>query len=285
MKQTIGIDIGATKISFVLLENQKAIKERKIATPKTKTKFIQEIKDNLKDFPKINKIGLAMAGALDIKKGIVLKSPNLKYLNNFPLVKVLEKELKAEIMIENDANCFTLAEAVLGAGKNKNIVFGITLGSGLGGGLAINKKIYHGAFNTGVEPGHQIINFNGSKCGCGNIGCWEEYCSAKFFKRKGYSAQELTEKAKQKDKKALAVFQEYGKYLAIGLINIIDLVEPEIIVIGGGISQAWPYFLKETKKEIKKRVFSPLAKKYTKIEISKLGEFSGAIGAGLLFTH
>jgi len=285
MKQTIGIDVGATKISFVLLENRKVIKKRKIPTPKTKTKFIQEIKDNLKNFPKINKIGLAIAGALDIKKGIVLESPNLKYLNNFPLVKVLEKELKSKIIIENDANCFALAEAVLGAGKNKNIVFGITLGSGLGGGLAINKKIYHGAFNTGVEPGHQTINFNGPKCSCGNISCWEEYCSAKFFKRKGCSVLELARKAKQKDKRALAMFREYGKYLGVGLTNIIDLVEPEIIVIGGGISQAWPYFLKETKKEIKKRVFSPLAKKYTKIEISKLGEFSGAIGAGLLFTH
>lgn len=282
MKQAIGIDIGATKISFVLLKNQKIIKKRKIATPKNRIGLIKGIKDNLKDFPKINKIGLAVAGALDIKKGIVLKSPNLKYLNKFPLVKFLEKELKTKIIIENDANCFALAETVLGAGKNKNIVLGITLGSGLGGGLVINKKIYHGAFNTAIEPGHQTINFNGPKCKCGNIGCWEEYCSAKFFKRKGYSASELAEKAKQKDKKALAIFREYGKYLGIGLINIIDLIEPEIIVIGGGISQAGSYFLKEAKKEIKERAFSPLAKKYTKIEISKLGEFSSAIGAGLL---
>jgi glucokinase len=282
MKQTIGIDIGATKISFVLLEKRKAIKKKKIATPKTKAKFIQEIKNNLKDFPKTNKIGLAVAGILDFKKRVVLESPNLKYLNNFPLIKVLEKELKAKIVMENDANCFALAEAILGAGKNKNIVLGITLGSGLGGGLVINKKIYQGAFKTAIEPGHQTINFNGPKCICGNIGCWEEYCSAKFFKRKGFSAQKLAEKAKQKDKKALAIFQEYGKYLGIGLVNIIDLIEPEIIVIGGGISQAWPYFLKEAKKETNQRVISPLAKKYTKIEISKWGEFSGAIGAGVI---
>ena len=282
MKQKIGIDIGATKISFVLSRGRKIIKKRKIATPENKSGLIKEIQNNLSNFPKANEIGLAVAGALDIKKGVVLESPNLRYLNNFPLIKILKKELKAEIAMENDANCFALAEAVLGAGKNKNIVLGITLGSGLGGGLVINKKIYHGAFGTAAEPGHQTINFSGPKCNCGNIGCWEEYCSAKFFKRKGFSVLKLAKLAKQKNKNALAIFQEYGRYLGIGLANVIDLIEPEIIVLGGGISQTGPYFLTETKKEIKKRVFSPLAKKHTQIVISKLGEFSGALGASLL---
>ena len=282
MKQAIGIDIGATKIMFAQLKNQEVIKKRKISTPKNRKDLIKALKYNLKDFPKLKKIGLAVAGVLDIKKGLVLESPNLKYLNNFSLVKILEKEVKAKFTIENDANCFALAEAFLGAGKNKNIVLGITLGSGLGGGLVINKKIYKGAFSTAIEPGYQTIKFDGPKYSCKNFGCWEDYCSNKFFQRQGYSAQELSEKAKSKDKKALKIFREYGKYLAIGLSNIINLIEPDIIVIGGGISKAWPYFLPETKKEVKERIISPFSKKYLKIKISKLGETAGAIGASLI---
>ena len=282
MKHSIGIDIGATKIMFVSLKNGKVIKKKKVPTPKNRKDLIKVLKENLEDFPKTKRIGLAIAGVLDIKKGVVLESPNLKYLNNFTLVKALEKELKIKALIENDANCFTLAEAILGEGKNKNIVFGITLGSGVGGGLVINKKIYKGAFNTATEPGHQTIKFDGLKCSCGNIGCWEEYCSNKFFKRHGYSAQELAEEAELKDKKSLKIFREYGKYLAVGLSNIINLVEPEVIVIGGGISHAWPYFLPKTKEEIKKRIISPFSKKHINLKISKIGESAGAIGTTLI---
>jgi len=332
MKNSIGVDIGATKIIFGLLKNRKVIKKKKIPTPKTKKIIIKELKENLRDLKKssdlkIDRIGIGVPGILDIKKGLILKCPNLRYLDNLPLVKILEKELKIKTSIENDTNCFTLAEALFGAGKNKNIVFGITLGSGVGGGLVIrtclssqrscslraarqnldsvhseavhcellkyksnnlelkdkNKiKIYRGAFGTAGEIGHQTIKFDGQKCSCGNLGCFEYYCSAKFFKRKGYSAKELTEKAKRNNRKALRIFKEYGKYLGIGLSNIINLIEPEIIVVGGGISKSWPYFLAETKKEIKKRIISPVSKKYTKVEISKLGDLAGSIGAGLI---
>ncbi len=317
MKNSIGVDIGATKIIFGLLKNQKIIKKKKILTPKTKKNLIKELKENLRDLKdfsglKIDRIGIGVPGILDIKKGLILKCPNLRYLDNLPLVKILEKELKIKTSIENDTNCFTLAEALLGAGKNENIVFGITLGSGVGGGLVIktmprfarqnldslryksnnlelkdkNKiKIYRGAFGTAGEIGHQTIKFDGQKCSCGNLGCFECYCSAKFFKRKGYSVKELAERAKRDDRNALKIFKEYGKYLGIGLSNVINLIDPNIIVIGGGISKTWPYFLVETKKEIKKRIISLVSKKYIKIEISKLGDLAGVTGAGLINGH
>ena len=291
MKNFIGVDIGATKIIFGLLKNQKIIKKKKIPTPKTKKDLIKGLKENLRDLKdfselKIDRIGIGVPGVLDIKKGLILKCPNVRYLNNFPLAKILEKELKIKTSIENDTNCFTLAEALLGAGKNKNIVFGITLGSGIGGGLVMKNKnkikIYRGAFETAGEIGHQTIKFDGPRCSCGNLGCFECYCSAKFFERKGFSAKGLAEKAKRNNKEALKIFKEYGKYLGIGLSNVINLIDPDIIVIGGGISKTWPYFLVETKKEIKKRMISSVSKKYIKVEISKLGELAGVIGAGLI---
>lgn len=285
MQKTIGIDIGATKTLFCLLGEKGVLKKEKIQTPTNKKKLIEDLKKNIKNLsPSKTKIGIAVPGILDYKNGVILKCPNLKYLNNLNL----KKELKANITIENDANCFTLAEAILGAGKNNNIVFGITLGSGIGGGLIIKNKnkikIYRGAFGGAGEAGHLTIKFDGEKCSCGNLGCFESYCSAKFFKRKEYSSKELVEKAKRVDKKALKIFKEYGRYLGIGLSNVINLIEPEVIIIGGGISKSWPYFLAETKREIKNRTFSPISKKYIKVKISELGELAGVIGAGLIVT-
>jgi len=283
MQKTIGIDIGATKTLFCLLGGKRVLKKEKIQTPTNKKKLIKALKKNIKNLSSSKtKIGIAVPGILDYKNGVILKCPNLKYLNNLNL----KKELKANITIENDANCFTLAESFLGAGKNEKIVLGITLGSGIGGGLVIkdkNKiKIYRGAFGGAGEIGHLTIKFDGQKCSCGNLGCFECYGSAKFFKRKGYSSKELAEKTKKGDKKALKIFKEYGRYLGIGLSNAINLIDPEVIVIGGGISKSWPYFLAETKKEIKKRTFSPFSKKIIKVKISKLGKLAGAIGAGLI---
>lgn len=247
MKQAIGIDIGASKIIFVLLKNNKAIKRIRIPTPKNRSLLIKALKHNLTEFPKA-KIGIGVPGI--VKRNKIIKCPNLKYLNNLNL----SKELKTEIKIENDGNCFTLAEAFLGAGKNKKSVLGITLGSGLGSGLVINKKI-----QDNLELGHMIIKPNGYKCSCGRKGCWECYASAKYLKRKGVSKK---------------TFKEFGQYLGIGLNKALKSIKPDIIVIGGGISKSWKKFLKETRKQIK-----------TQIRVSKLGEEAGAVGAALIFTH
>jgi glucokinase len=173
----------------------------------------------------------------------------------------------------------------LGAGRGAEIVFGITLGTGVGGGIVINNKIYRGATGSAVEAGHMTIKFDGLKCSCGNLGCLEAYCSEKFFKKKGISPKEAAKKAKAGNKFALKIFKDYGKNLGVGLSNIINLLDPEIIVLGGGISKASKFFLEETKKETKKRTISPLSKKYVKIKIAKLGEIAGALGAALLVDY
>ncbi len=247
MKQTIGIDIGASKIIFVLLKNNKLVKKLKVPTPKSRSLLVKVLKNNLKKFPKAE-IGIGIPGVVRGKK--IIKCPNLNYLNNFNLAK----ELGINIKIENDANCFTLAEAFLGAGKNKKSVLGITLGSGLGSGLLVNKKI-----RGNLELGHIIIKPDGYKCGCGRKGCLECYASAKYLERKGVSKK---------------TFKELGQYLGLGLNKTLKSLDPDIIVLGGGISRSWEKFLKETKKQIK-----------TQIRVSKLGEAAGAIGAALLFAH
>ena len=143
---SLGVDIGATKINFVLLQNSRILKSRKVFTPKTKKELIKILKENIEGlaFPvkpaEIQGIGIGVPGPLNEKGDLILNPPNLRYLKNCPLAKIVEKELAAipgfrgkRVLMENDANCFVLGEAILGAGKGAKSVFGITLGSGLGG--------------------------------------------------------------------------------------------------------------------------------------------------------
>jgi len=280
--QTIGIDIGASKIGFVLLENSQVIKTtKKIATPSSKEKLLALLKENINQMisglakPKVQGIGIGVPGPLNNKGDLILNPPNLKYLSQCPLAKIIEKELKLKTTMENDSNCFTLAEALLGAGQGFKTVFGITLGSGVGGGIVIGGKIYQGSFSSTSEVGHMIINFDGPACSCGSHGCLEEYCSKRFFLKHGTTPQKANK----------SLYQEYGKYLGIGLANIINLLDPEVIVVGGGISKSLSLFLKQARQEALRLTLSPISRKCVKIKKAKLGEFSGAIGAGLLFNY
>jgi len=313
MKYLIGIDIGATNTKFVLLKGFYPVKKEKIPTPKNKEKLRKVLKENVNNLisnipqSEIKGIGIGVPGPLNKERDFILNPPNLKCLSNYPLAKIIEKDLKIKTIMENDVNCFTLAEAMLGSGKGAEIVAGITLGTGVGGGIIrklkvknekLKVEIIKGAFGSAGEFGFMTINFDGE-----NSGSLEDYCSEKFFKRKKiypvrnikgkekksreqisneFNSKELEEKAKKGNKRALKIFQEYGKNLGIGISNIINTLDPEVIVIGGGISKANKIFLKETKKEIQKKVLSPLSKKSVKIKISKLKDFSGAIGAALL---
>ena len=281
---SIGIDIGATNTKFVLSNKLKVVKKEKISTPKNKEKLIKVLEQNIENLisnipqSKIKCIGIGVPGPLNKKRDFILNPPNLKYLSNCPLAEIIEKDLNIKTVMENDVNCFVLAEITLGSAKGAEIVAGITLGTGVGGGIIWKNKFVKGTFGSAGEFGFMTIKFDEKK----HIGFLEDYCSEKFFKRKKVFSKELEEKAKKGDKRALKIFNEYGKYLGIGISNIINILDPGVIVIGGGISKANKFFMKSVKKEIQKRVLSPLSKKFVKIKISKFKDFSGAIGAALL---
>lgn len=291
MVYVVGIDIGGTKINLVLLKNLRVVRKIKIFTPRTKKRVIEALKENIHKIisgiskSKVSGIGIGVTGPVNQKRDVMLNPPNQKYLRGCPLAKIIEKDLKIKTLMDNDVNCFVLAEAIMGAGKGKKIVAGVTLGTGLGEGMVINGQLYRGFFGSAGQGGHMTIDFNGPRCGCGNLGCWEAYGSEKFFKRKNFLPQKLAEKAKKGSKKALKIYQEYGKYLGIGLSSLINILDPEVIVIGGGIANAYQLFIKEAEKEIKRRVTSPIAKRNLKIKKTKLGDTAGAIGAALLFYY
>jgi len=290
----IGLDIGGTNIKGVLMDGTKKIAEVKIThnARNDKKKLLEQVFsciNKLKTGRKISRIGIAVAGPVDFKKQKVLNPPNLIALKGLNLGKIIFEKFGIKTIIDHDTNCFALAEAILGAGKNYNSVFGITLGTGVGGGLVINKKIFRNASNSVGEIGHTTIEKNGRLCSCKNRGCLETYINdggikqtaQKIFKKKIKEMRIFDDLAQKGDKRAIKLYENSGLYLGLGLANLVDTIGPDIIVVGGGIMRAGNFILNPARKIMEKNILSAGAKK-TKIVKSKLGKFSGAVGASLL---
>lgn len=282
MKSIIGIDLGGTNIKTALVStNGNIIKKYEIPTEVRKgTKVvINNIISTVRRVKtgKILGIGVGSPGPLDYKKGLITKPVNLPFRNT-PLKKIIQNKFKIKTFLDNDANCFALAEAVFGSGKKYENVIGITLGTGFGGGIVINKKIYHGRSNA-AELGHMTINYDGPKSKCGNHGCIEAHAAARGITRiyGGKNPYSIYKLALQGNKKAKKTFEEMSYYLGIGLVNIMYALDPDIIVIGGKVSNSWKFYSKSINKTIKKRYFS----KPCPIVKSKLKE-AGILGAAAL---
>jgi glucokinase len=246
----IGIDIGGHKINSVLMRNNKIIQKRKVPTKSISNKeiMIAQIFDCIEN----------LIAGIDRKKikgiGIGVPAPvNVTALKNVSLAEIVRREFKIKTKVDNDANCFGLAEAILGAGRSAEILAGLTLGTGIGGAIIVKGEIFHGVSNSAAEFGHMIIKKDGRRCDCGNRGCLEAYLSVK----------------------------RREEYLGIGLANIVNIFNPDIIVIGGGIVDAGKFLFEPARKIMRKNILSPLAKN-TKVVKAKLGEDAGAIGATLL---
>ncbi|MBW2989799.1 ROK family protein [Candidatus Woesearchaeota archaeon] len=282
MSSIIALDIGGTNISAGLVSRNRLIRKIEIKTEPKKGKkaLMEKIFSSISSLvpDKADKICIGSPGPLDHKTGLIGKTPNIP-LRGVNLKQTIKRRFKKEVYIDNDANCFALAEAVLGKGKKHRIVIGLTIGTGLGSGIIIDKKIYHGRCFAS-EIGHSTINFKGPRSRCGNDGCLESYVSRRAIlsRAKGIKAsvRELDKLAAKRNKKALAVWRETGYYLGIGLANIINILNPDIIIIGGKIAKAWPHFSKTVKETVRKRaLFS------CRIEQSMLDD-AGILGAGLL---
>ncbi len=294
----IGIDIGATKIAFGLIRFQDSdfrIQDYvKVKTPKHKEKVIRVIAENIKRLftQEVKGIGIGMPGPIDYKRGIVSFTANLSGdWKNLDLKKPLEKEFKVPVVFDNDANCFALAESRFGAAKGLKYVVGLTLGTGFGSGVIIDGEIYHGA-GFASEIGHMTVDLDGSKCGCGNRGCLEVYVSGPAISRRYKKLTgvkktpiEIEKESYSKNIKsnpALKVIQETGKYLGIGLANVCNILNPEMVVLGGGVAKTKTLY-KPAICEMKKRALPQMRK--TPVVQSKLGDKAGLIGAALLVCH
>ena len=290
----VGFDVGATKIESVVLEKDGQERHRsRIPCPKDYTQIITAIRDIHRqleqEFKQELPIGVCHPGVHSPQTGLVKNAPNITWLEKKPFQNDLRKALGKEVFCENDANCFALSEAYDGAGSKHEIVFGVIIGTGVGGGLVINKKIINGFNNITGEWGHNQMpvgsndKWNRHDCYCGKKGCIETFLSGPGFSKHFYDlfnekfdAKIIQEKANNGDEKALEFIFQYLDYLARGLAQVINIIDPGAIVLGGGVSNMKQIYGNINAK-LKKYVFSDTVN--TEVIKNKFGDSSGVRGA------
>ncbi len=311
----IGIDLGGTNIKVgVVDENYNIVGRSNIKTnlPRPSEEIVDSIVEGVKlacedakiAVSDVNSIGIGTPGTANRNTGVVLYSCNLGF-NNFGLGGMLSEKLGTEVFVENDANAAAFGEVVNGAGKGYKNVVVITLGTGVGGGIIIDGKIYTGFNFCGAELGHSVIEYNGRQCGCGRKGCFEAYSSAtaliNFTKEameedknskmweiagsiEGVDGKTAFDGFRAGDSTATAVVNKYISYLGCGLTNVVNIFQPEVLLIGGGICKEGENLTKPLIEYITKESYCIDPNCSTKLDIAKLGNDAGIIGAAYLYT-
>ena len=286
----IGIDLGGTKIEGILVDdNYKTITRKRIPTNQDNgyNSILESIKNLCMELmPESNEnisIGVCTPGALSLNSGLI-KNSNTQCLIGKDLQNDLKNILHHDISIENDANCFALAEANLGAGKDSNLVFGVIMGTGVGGGITINGKIHHGRNNIAGEWGHHCLHNDGNRCYCGNSGCVETYISGPSLEQNWSQLsglnQSLPEILQNFDNQHFENWKKsFIDNFALSLSNVIDILDPDMIILGGGLSNI-DFLYDEAKNAVYDKVFSDAVD--TPIVKNLLGDSAGAFGACLL---
>ena len=311
---TIGIDLGGTNVKIALLKNVNIIVQKtSIETDKHKgrSKLIAEIIKIIKQLIKDNKlkksqiagIGIGVAGPINFDRGFIHNLTNIKGWKNTPLKQMLTKKIGIRTFVDNDVNVVTLGELAFGAGRGFKDILCLTLGTGVGGGIVLNGHLYRGPNFTAGEIGHIPISITGPKCNCGGTACIERYVGNKFiiqrakelvknnkksliFKYANNQISKITPKiisqaASDKDKTALLIWREVGNYLGIALSGLVNTLNPELIIIGGGVAKAGKPLFDSIKKTIKLRAMKNPAS-FVKVVPALLGEEAGIVGASVL---
>lgn len=289
----IGMDLGGTKIEGIVLDEQGRELLRK-RVPTEREKGYNHILDNIQRLYETlssgidrrpHTFGIGTPGALSLRTGL-LKNSNTVCMNGMPVREDLEKRLDRKIVIQNDANCFAMAEALLGAGRGKNVVFGVIMGTGCGGGLVYKGEVWTGLQSIGGEWGHMSINPAGPVCYCGTPGCIETYISGggleNRWKEQHGEARKLRDiitDYEKGDAKATAFVGVFFKNFGRAIANLINVLDPDIVVLGGGVSN-FDAIYTEGVKQVSAQVFSDSLE--TPIVKHQIGDSAGVVGAALV---
>jgi len=299
------VDLGGTHLRVALVDDTgRILKQLKQETPRgdSASYIINALANAAEQWSdekqRVAAASIMVPGAVDNDKAVVLQAPNLPSLINFRLKAALEQRLGWPVFLENDANAAAVGEMWLGAARGCRDVMSVTLGTGVGGGLILDGKLWRGSHGSAGEIGHTAVDpFSGLKCKCGNIGCLELFASAtaivrmtrenlSLFPDSRLKSEELTaetvyDAGREGDELALAVFKRFGMYLGIGLATIINLIDPEIIVITGGAANGWDLFSREMYRQVEERAFRTTAQQ-VKIARAECGDNAGLLGAARL---
>ena len=312
-KYAIGIDLGGTKIMIALVDKQsgEVVEFVKKKTKKDKgpknimRKMIEGIQELLENsnisFKEISSIGVGAAGQIDREKGILIGAPNLDCYN-LDITNILYKEFNLPIFVGNDVEVATLGEQKFGAGKGYEDFVCIFVGTGVGSAIVKKGEIIYGATGTAGEIGHMIVDLNGRQCACGAHGCLEAYASRSAIERriegalkkgryscileyletgKSMTSNMIKKAIEREDELVLQCVTEASEYLSGGIASIINFINPQLVILGGGLIEAVDYFYQKTIKKARAKSL-PVPAKKIEFKKAQLGDFSGVIGAAFL---
>lgn len=309
----IGIDLGGTNIAAGIVDATGQILQKSSIPTQHERDYLEVIRDMALliyglidkggyELANIASIGIGCPGAVDKKWGEIIFANNLNW-HDVPIQALLREYLNLPIYLENDAAAAALAEYLFGSCQGTENSITLTLGTGVGSGMIMNGQLFSGSHGAGAHLGHMIVETDGIPCTCGNKGCWEQYVSATSLVREGQKAvkespdgliaklaeQDLSkvtakmvlDAAKEKDPAVVKIFDRYIDYLAMGMITIINAFDPEVIAIGGGVSQAGDFLLQSLCEEVEKHIFYKDVA-HARICLAQLGNDAGIIGAAML---
>ncbi|MDD5434466.1 MAG: ROK family protein [Nitrospira sp.] len=307
----MGVDLGGSTIRLgAVTKDGKLRHYTKIEVPagRNKDAIVSFIVNSIKDIILLEEqkrirvvaVGIGSPGIINMEKGVVVTSPNFPGWKNVPLRSLIEKSIDIPVVINNDANSAAYGEKWMGAGRHVSSMICLTLGTGIGGGIILGNKVWHGAHGMGGELGHITVNPHGPRCNCGNHGCLESYSSAtgmvrsavelintgkrtKLLKNSGRKLHSITAKmiyeaAKEGDRLSINTLREAGKYLGIAIAGFINILNPEMVVLTGEVTGAWDYLFPSVKEEIQQRSYTAIMNR-TKIVRGRLKGTAGTIGA------
>ena len=309
----LAIDLGGTKIITALISSKGQMIAREYCLalaeegPESVINRLLSAVDHLLSqrniaSSQLDSISIASAGAINSEKGLITSSPNLPGWYDIPLRDIVRERYRVNTFLINDASAAALGEHHLGAGKGVNNLIYLTVSTGIGGGIIINGKLYSGPCGSAGEIGHMTIDVNGPRCNCGNIGCWETLASGTAVAKEtirrishgeGSSLTEIVEgkienitaekvgvAAQGGDSLALEVISRTATYLGVGMVNLVNIFNPEMIIVGGGLSKMGDLLLNPARQVVRERAFQ-LSAQAVRIVPAQLGDDAGVLGAAI----
>lgn len=309
MRYALGVDIGGTKVSVTLGDSRGRILAKEIVPTETGKKakhcverivaVLEQLRASTGRNQKISGIGVGIPGPMDPQKGIVEKSPHLSGWHGVPLKSTLQRKLRLPVFITNDANAAAVGEKMFGAGRGVQDFVYLTISTGIGGGIILDGKLFLGSTFGAGEVGHTVIVPEGEKCGCGNRGCLEAYASgtaiAQFVHREisqgkksivqqlagahhKITAEVIAAAAKRKDSLGLEAYRRAGNFLGIGLANLINVLNPELLILGGSVMKSSNLFWGPMRRSLKQHAW-PTLYQGCRVVKTKLRDKVGDLGA------
>lgn len=304
---TIGVDVGGTKVAAGVVDEAGTVLSRtRRATPSAGPADVEDViadcVQELRAAHDVAAVGLGAAGFVDAERSRVLVAPNLRWRDE-PLREAVAARVGLPVVVENDANAAAWAEHRFGAGRDADHLVVVTVGTGIGGGIVLAGRLYRGRFGVGAEFGHLQVVPGGRRCGCGQLGCWEQYCSGRALLREareiadvhpvhgarllelgdgrpeGITAREVTRAAQEGDPAALECFSVVGGWLGQGLADLAAVLDPGVFVVGGGVADAGDLLLEPARRVYAERLTGTRFRPHADLRLAAMGNDAGLVGA------